>query len=105
LALAITNAAPRSHLIGAALLIVAMTIFVTWPQALVMTTSMAAHGDPMFTIWRFAWVAHAVREAPRHLFDANILYPATRTLTYADTTFLEAAFAAPLLWAHVSPIL
>jgi hypothetical protein len=98
------DAAPTSHLIGAALLILGMVIFITWPQAFLMTTSMAAHGDPMFTIWRFAWVAHAVREAPRHLFDANILYPATRTFTFADTTLLEAAIAAPFLWAKVSPI-
>jgi hypothetical protein len=102
------NAGARtSHVVGAALLIVGMVIFVTWPQALVMSTSIAAHADPMFTMWRFAWVAHAVREAPGHLgylFNANILYPAARTFTFADMTFLEAAIAAPLLWAHVSPV-
>ncbi len=100
--------ARSSHVTGVALLIVGMVIFVTWPQALVMSGAMAAHADPMFTIWRLSWVAHVVRETPTHLgnlFNANILYPAARTFTFADTTFLEAAIAAPMLWAHVSPVL
>ena len=99
------DAAPTSHMVGAALLIVGMVIFVTWPQALVMTTSMAGHDDPMFSIWRLAWFAHAVRDAPRHLLDANIFYPANRTFAFADTTLLEATITAPFLWAKVSPIL
>jgi hypothetical protein len=84
-----------------ALLVVAMTIFVTWPQALVMNSMIAAHDDPMFSMWRLAWIAHALRDAPLHLLDANILYPAGRTLTFADTTILESSIALPLLWAKV----
>ena len=85
----------------AAIFVVLLTVFITWPQALVMTSSIAAADDPMFSMWRLAWIAHALRDAPSHVLDANILYPAGRTFTFADMTLLEAAIAAPLLWARV----
>ncbi len=91
------------ELFAAGLLVLAMTIVVTWPQALMMTSAVAAADDPMFSMWRLAWIAHALRDAPLHLLDANILYPADRTFTFADMTLLEATIAAPLLWARVSP--
>jgi len=56
-------------------------------------------------MWRLAWIAHALRTNPRHLFDANIFYPEVRTLAYSDATLLEGAIAAPLLWAGVGPVL
>ena len=30
---------------------------------------------PHFSTWRLAWIAHALRTDPRHLFDANIFWP------------------------------
>jgi hypothetical protein len=55
----------------------------------------------MFSMWRLAWIAHALRTAPAHLLDGNILYPATRTLTFSDATLLEGLIATPMLWARV----
>ena len=51
-----------------------------------------------------AWVPHQLASDPRHLFDANIFYPDTGTLTYSDSIILPALTAAPLLWAGVSPV-
>src|SRR5207302_1943301 len=70
-----------------------------------MGTRVAAHDDALFSIWRLAWVAHALRVDPRHLFDANIFYPHLRTLAYSDAMLFEALLSAPWLWAHVNPIL
>src|SRR5438105_2919992 len=89
---------------GAALFIVAMAVFVTWPQAMHMATRVAAHQDPEFSIWRLAWVAHALAHDPRHLFAANVFYPSPNPLTYSDAMLLEGVLAAPLAWLKVSPI-
>ena len=85
--------------------IAALTVLVTWPQVLHLSTRIGAHDDPMFSIWRLAWVAHALSTDPAHLFDANIFHPATNTLTFSDAMMLEGALAAPLFWAGISPIL
>lgn len=95
----------RHPLWSALALLVALTVLLTWPQALHLGTKVAAHDDPFFSIWRLAWVAHALPSAQQHLFDANIFHPHVRTLAYSDAMLLEAVLAAPWLWAHVNPVL
>jgi hypothetical protein len=92
-------------LFGPALAVVAMTIFVTWPQALHMSGQYAWHQDPEFSIWRLGWIAHALAHDPRHLFAANIFYPSPNPLTYSDAILLEGVLAAPLFWIGLPPIL
>lgn len=60
-------------------------------------------GDPLLSMWRMAWVPHQLAADPRHLFDANIFYPAPAALTYSDSMILPGLTAAPLLWAGVHP--
>jgi hypothetical protein len=60
-------------------------------------------GDPLFSMWRMAWVTHQIVADSRHLFEANIFYPAHATLTFSDSMILPALTAAPLLWAGVHP--
>jgi hypothetical protein len=91
--------------LGAVLFAVALAVFVTWPQALHMGTSIFSHHDPYFSIWRITWIAHALATSPFHLFDANVFYPAKGTLAYSDATLLEGLIAAPFLWLHLSPVL
>jgi hypothetical protein len=91
--------------LGAIAFSTALAAFVTWPQALHMSTALFSHHDPYFSIWRLAWIAHALITAPRQLFDANIFYPASGTLAYSDATLLEGLIAAPFFWLHVSPVL
>ena len=94
------------HPISSALaLLVALTVLLTWPQALHLGTKVAVHDDPLFSIWRLAWVEHALSSDPRTLFDANIFHPHLRTLAYSDAMLLEALLAAPWLWADVNPVL
>lgn len=91
--------------IGVATFAVLLAVFVTWPQALHLRTAIVSHHDPYFSIWRLAWIAHALTTDPRHLFDANIFYPATKTLAYSDATLLEGILGAPFFWAGMSPVL
>jgi hypothetical protein len=95
----------RRPLLGAVALLSALTLMLTWPQALHMTTRVPGHDDPLFSIWRLSWIAHALLRDPRHLFDANIFYPHLRTLAYSDAVLLEGIIAAPLLWAGVNRVL
>jgi Bacterial membrane protein YfhO len=95
----------RHPLLSASALLVALTVLLTWPQVLHLGTKVAAHDDPLFSIWRLAWVAHVLPTHPQHVFDANIFYPHVRTLAYSDAMLFEAVLAAPWLWAHVNPIL
>jgi len=90
---------------GAALLLSALAVMLTWPQAWYLGTRVVAHDDPLLSIWSLEWLAHALRTAPAHLFDGNIFYPHTRTLAYSDARLLEGLIAAPWLWAHVNPVL
>ena len=97
--------ASRYPLAGALALLTALAVILTWPQALHLGSQTALHDDPMFSIWRLSWVAHALPTDPAHLFDANIFHPHRRTLAHSDAMLLQAFVAAPWLWAHVNPVL
>ena len=91
--------------LAASMTLVALTVLVTWPQALHLAARIGAHDDPQFSIWRLAWIAHALRSDPLHIFDGNIFYPAKSTLAFSDAMLLEGLLAAPLIGAGVPPVL
>ena len=93
------------HLAAVALLFVALTVVMTWPQVEYLGTRARQHQDVYFNMWRLRWFAHALATAPSHLFDGNIFHPERRTLTYSDAMIVEGVVAAPLLWAGVPPVL
>src|SRR5436190_15641616 len=62
-------------------------------------------GDPLFSAWRIARLAHQLAHEPRHPFDGNILYPLPYTLTLSDATFLQAMLAAPFVLAGADPLI
>jgi hypothetical protein len=75
----------------------ALTTAFTWPQAVNMY-GVPDMGDPLFSIWRIAWVNHRIWRAPAALFDANIFHPESLTLTYSDPVLVPALMSAPLFW-------
>jgi hypothetical protein len=95
----------RLSLATATVILTVLACAFTWPQCLRLATDSIWHIDPLFSVWRISWIAHALRADPRHLFDANIFYPAQRTLAFSDAALFEGAVAAPLLWAGVRPVL
>jgi hypothetical protein len=62
-------------------------------------------GDPLFSAWRIARLAHQLANDPRHLFDGNQFYPLPLTLTYSDSTFLEGLIGAPFVLAGLDPLI
>jgi len=95
----------RRPFLYAAVVLLLLTLFLTWPQGLYPGTKIANHDDSYFSAWRIAWIAHSLRTDPRHLFDANVFYPEQRTLAYSDATLLEGLIATPFLWIGLSPVL
>src|ERR1700758_539136 len=81
-------------IVGASLLLTALTVMLTWPQALHMGSFVSPYPDPRLSIWRLAWLAPALKGGPAHLFDGNIFYPSPDTFAYSDATFLEGLVAA-----------
>lgn len=59
--------------------------------------------DPLFSVWRVAWVAHQLPRDPVHLYDANIFWPERYTLAYSDGMPLTGAAAAPFIWLGAPP--
>ena len=60
---------------------------------------------PCFLPWRLARVAHQLSHDPTNLFDGNIFFPQSLTLTYSDATLLQAFLAAPAIAAGVDPLI
>jgi hypothetical protein len=96
---------PRAQTWAVTLLFTALTVFMTWPQAAHLTTQAHAHYDVYFNMWRLAWIAHALATSPSRILDGNIFHPEPRALTYSDAMLVEGAFAAPLLWLGLPPVL
>jgi hypothetical protein len=97
----------RRRLGSAAALLIGFTLLVavmTWPQVRHLY-SVPDLGDPLFSVWRIAWVSHQLPRDPLHLFDANIFYPERLTFTYSDSLIVPALMAAPMLWLGVHPVL
>jgi len=82
---------------------IAIAILMSWPLGRVTDVVIPASDDVHFSIWRLAWVAHQLPEDPRHLFDANIFYPAKGTLALSDAMLLVGALGLPFFRAGVSP--
>lgn len=92
---------PNLREIALVTIALAVAIAIVFHQQLVDLFSIPDYGDPLFSMWRLAWVAHQVIRDPAHLFDANIFHPLSGTLTYSDSMLLPALVAAPLIWIGV----
>ena len=98
--------APRrpAHLASYVAGLVVLTLVPLWPHV----TSPGAvpdAGDPYFTAWRVAWVAHQIVTSPLELFDGNIFHPTPWTLSYSDSILLPSLAGAPLIWMGLDPII
>jgi hypothetical protein len=91
------------ELSGVTALMAVLTLVMTGPQALRMD-AVRDLGDPLFSIWRLAWIAHQLPRDPLNLFDGNIYYPSRFTLAYSDSIVLPGVVTAPLFWAGVPAV-
>jgi hypothetical protein len=83
---------------------VVLTVVMTYPVAFKLDrVGRIETGDGQWSIWVVAWVAHALLTDPVHLFDANIFYPHTSTLAYAESNVVTGALAVPVYAATGNP--
>jgi hypothetical protein len=90
--------------LGLAGLFVALTVALTWPQAAHLRTHVPSHDDSLLSVWRIAWIAHAI-ETGVPVMDANTFHPEPRTFAYTDAVLLQGVAAAPFIIAGASPVL
>ena len=74
------------------------------PQ-LLQPRSVADLGDPLFYVWRIAWVSHQILRDPLGLFHTNQFYPERFTLMYSDSSVVPMLMSAPLVWLGVHPVI
>jgi len=77
----------------------------TWPLAEAPSRIGTPHYDAYGNIWAIAWVVHQMARDPLHLFDANMFFPWTKSLAYAESLLPQALQAAPILAAGGSVLL
>jgi hypothetical protein len=98
--------APRGQQAACLALFVLLAVLETWPLATNPAhLSRNDNSDTILNEWIIAWVAHQAPSNPLGLFDANIFHPARNTLALSEALLVQAAMAAPLLWAGASPVL
>jgi hypothetical protein len=98
------SATPRAWAI-ALLLAAALTFILTYPTIpQIGSAGRLDTGDGRFSIWNVAWVAHAIVDDPRHLFDANIFYPHRGTLTYSELNLVGGALGVPAYFVTRNPL-
>lgn len=95
------RARPAAAVLG---IFAALTVVMTWPQALYLASRATQHQDVYFNMWRLRWLAHALA-TPARLFDANIFFPEARTLALSDAMLVEGLLAAPFSWVGMNPVL
>ena len=85
---------------------IALAVVHTWPLATDPAhLSRNDNGDTLLNSWALAWVGHQLPRDPRHLFDANIFYPARLTLGYSEAMIVQGVLAMPVLALGGSPVL
>jgi hypothetical protein len=94
----------RRDAAAAALLSILAALVFTWPLALHPFARLAAPvgpGDPFLNCWILGWDLGTITRDPAavvtgRIFDANIFFPAARTLAYSDHLILQAVALTPL---------
>ena len=95
----------KRFLAGTFLLLVVLTLALTYPQARGLRDTVNDDADPLLNAWTLAWVAHQLPRAPARLFDANIFFPERGTLVLSETLLVPGIVVAPLHWIGVRPVL
>ena len=98
-----TTTLTASELSGVTALMAVLTLVMTYPQVLQMD-AVRDLGDPLFSIWRLAWIAHQLARDPLNLFDGNLYYPNRFTLAYSDSIVLPGVMTAPFFWFGVPAV-
>lgn len=82
----------------------ALSVAMTWPLAIRLTTALADLGDPLLVSWILDWVCHALTHAPFHLYQAPLYYPGHLSLAYSENLVGVGLLVLPFHLAGLTPI-
>ncbi len=86
-------------------LFIILTIFLTYPLIINFNTALPAlSADPMINIWALNWVHYQLLNDPFNLFNANIYFPHSETLTYSESLIASAIISLPIKLLAKNPI-
>jgi hypothetical protein len=95
---------PRASLAALGLYVL-LVLASFYPQSLRPADTIAYIGDSLESVYIVAWNVHQLFHDPRHLFDANILYPTPRAMTFTDHRLLPSVLVAPVIALTGNPVL
>src|SRR2546430_7018795 len=61
--------------------------------------------DPLLNMWTMTWDTTTLLHAPTHLWQAQILYPNSRSLSFSENLLGETLFFAPIFLSTHNPVL
>lgn len=83
---------------------VLLSVFMTWPLARTLTTSVSDPGDPYLNAWILEWDYWATFHQPLDLFQARVLHPARYALAFSENMYGIALFMFPLYALGLEPL-
>lgn len=80
------------------LLLLLLTILLTWPTTATLSTRVVDRQDPLLNAWIMAWEARQLLVEPLHLYDANIFFPIGNTLAFSEILLSTSALVMLIQW-------
>ena len=76
-----------------------LTIVLTWPTAITLSTHVVDRQDPLLNAWIMAWEVRQLLIAPLELYQTNIFFPLRNTLAFSEILLSTSALVMPIQWA------
>lgn len=90
--------------IALTLLAAALAVVCTYPIAFKLdSVGRLNTADGQWSLWCVTWVAHAIAEDPRDLYNANIFSPHQNTLAYSEANIVPGLLGVPAYLITKSP--
>lgn len=86
------------------LLFLLLSVFMTWPLARTLTTSVSDPGDPYLNTWILEWDYWATFHQPLDLFQARVLHPARYALAFSENMYGIALLMFPFYMLGFEPL-
>ncbi|NWJ44620.1 MAG: hypothetical protein HXX08_01960 [Chloroflexi bacterium] len=75
-----------------------VSFFIMYPLSAYMAVSTVTEGDSLLQMWSMRWTIHSLTIDPANLFNANLFYPYTNSLAFADAMIAPALQAMPIFF-------
>jgi len=75
-----------------------VSFFIMYPLSAYMAVSTVTEGDSLLQMWSMRWTIHSLTTDPANLFNANLFYPYTNSLAFADAMIAPALQAMPIFF-------